>query len=117
MSRFSEGLACVRVANSYGYIDKQGNFVIPPQFAHAQEFSEGLAWVVTPDGKVGWIDSSGRYVITVEDTHTLPVSHSLVATNEALDWRFSEGLVPFSGQVHLGLHGQDRESHYPTERL
>lgn len=102
-SRFSEGLACVSVGSLYGYIDKKGVFVIPPQFRFAQEFSEGLAWVVTGDEKTrarekaGWIDKSGRWVVSGVDGRSfsagLPEFFSY--TNILRDWRYSEGLVPF----------------------
>lgn len=53
--RFLEGLACVRERDAdYGYINKKGEYVIPPRFYRAQEFSEGLAWAAGEDGKVGW---------------------------------------------------------------
>jgi hypothetical protein len=101
--RFSEGLACVKVYESdmYGYIDKKGEFVIPPRFSNAQEFSEGLAWVVEGGisgvaPKVGWIDKSGQRVVTKVDGRefsTYPDAHYY--TSPSLDWRYSEGLVPF----------------------
>ncbi len=46
----------------YGYIHKSGVVVIPPQFAGAGVFSEGLA-AVEIDAKCGYIDKSGRVVI------------------------------------------------------
>jgi hypothetical protein len=95
-SRFSEGLACVKVDGAgYGYIDKQGKFVIPPQFDRAQEFSEGLAWVVTNDGKIGWIDKAGRWVVTGVNGLSFSGELGLVYGSESYDWRYSEGLVPF----------------------
>lgn len=100
--RFSEGLACVRVRGLYGYIDKKGDFLISPQFSHAQDFSEGLAWVTT-DGKtnvvnkVGWVDKSGRWVVTEVDGLDLSsgLPELISYANEYFDWRYSEGLVPF----------------------
>lgn len=94
-SRFSEGLAHVKVGGLYGYINKKGEFVIPPQFIRAQEFSEGLAWVVTKEGKIGWIDKSGHWVVVLGDERKLPTDLSLVYTHGNRDWRYSEGLVPF----------------------
>lgn len=95
-SRFSEGLACVKVDGSgYGYIDKQGKFVIPPQFSRAQEFSEGLAWVVANDGKIGWIDKAGRWVVTGVNGLSFSGELGVVYSSESYDWRYSEGLVPF----------------------
>jgi len=45
-SRFSDGLASVNVRGKFGYIDRNGNFVIEPQFDAADSFSEGLALVL-----------------------------------------------------------------------
>ena len=60
-----------------GYVDREGKFVIPPRFAAAYPFSEGLAAVTTCPGALGatrpetedepcgwsYIDRSGRVVI------------------------------------------------------
>lgn len=63
LSRFSEGLASVKVDDLYGYIDKQGNFVIPPRFPSPADFSEGLACVAA-EGGAGYVDKTGRWIIT-----------------------------------------------------
>jgi|GEM_PF-2129433 len=62
MSRFSEGLARVRVGGGFGFINKKGDFVIPPKFALVGDFSEGLASAVEND-KAGFIDKQGKWVI------------------------------------------------------
>jgi hypothetical protein len=76
----------------YGYIDSSGVIVIPPQFARAKAFSEGLAAVAIPNAeaivdkygqrlqplKWGFIDETGEIVI--------PPRFSEVG-------RFSEGLA------------------------
>ena len=59
---FSEGMAPVQDAatGKWGYIDRSGEFMIPPQFDQAYSFSDGLAGVqigdkrgfITPDGKI-----------------------------------------------------------------
>lgn len=54
---FSEGLTYVYVEKSkkkYGFIDKTGKEIIPPQFEEVTSFSEGLAWVKL-NGKWGII--------------------------------------------------------------
>lgn len=43
-----------------------GKIVINGRYEHAWVFSEGLAAVVEPDGKMGFIDASGKYVIQPE---------------------------------------------------
>lgn len=101
--RFSEGLACVRVGELHGYINRKGDFVIQPQFLRAQDFSEGLAWVVTRDektriaNKAGWINKSGQWVVTGVQGHSFSpgLREFFGYTNQLLDWRYSEGLVPF----------------------
>lgn len=63
---FFDGLARVSVWEEegllYGYIDKSGKEVIPPQFRDAGNFSEGLAPVFI-DGKIGFIDKTGKFAI------------------------------------------------------
>lgn len=81
---FSEGLGCVRLGAKCGYVDKTGKLVLPLQFdAYEQSnsarsdnpdwdftsslvekfgFSEGLA-VSRKNGKEGYIDRSGKFVI------------------------------------------------------
>ncbi|HQH26579.1 MAG TPA: WG repeat-containing protein [Oligoflexia bacterium] len=66
---FSEGLAVVKARKgySYGYIDKTGAIVIPPQFSEAWSFSEGLAAVRPPQRKkLGYINSEGKYLIEAQ---------------------------------------------------
>jgi len=81
---FSEGLAPVKVYSEetiwcprdesgsrsgftmkWGYIDKTGKLVIPPQFETAEPFSEGLAAIHTCDHSF-FIDKTGKRVIVGE---------------------------------------------------
>ena len=51
----------------YGYINASGSFVIPPQYAEAGPFRDGLAAVAVGDllhRKYGFIAPSGKFVIT-----------------------------------------------------
>jgi hypothetical protein len=59
--RFADRRNSIRL---YGYIDKQGNMRIDPQFRSARPFKNGLA-VVDPNGdeKYGFIDTNGAVVI------------------------------------------------------
>jgi hypothetical protein len=66
---FSEGLALAGGDGKLGYVDKNGDFVIEPQWLRAFPFSEGLArvWTAnTPEGKTGFIDKTGEYAIPPE---------------------------------------------------
>lgn len=55
--RFSEGFSVVEGENGkYGYIDRTGNFIVPPIFNKASNFSEGLASVsIDKEHKKGFI--------------------------------------------------------------
>lgn len=97
-SRFSEGVACVKLGKFYGYINKKGDFVIPPQLLSAQDFSEGVAWVIARDKKIGWIDKSGRWVITAVNGQSFSDTQSGLAYTARVTTHtmaFSEGLAPF----------------------
>jgi len=71
-SSFSEGLAAVQLktevwGKEWGFIDRRGNWVIPPAFACAAPFSEGLALIGVREGEGAWrygyIDKKGAMVI------------------------------------------------------
>lgn len=65
-----EGLALVGTlsdeATKYGFIDEKGNYSIAPIYDDASSFSEGIAWVVSPDSKPKAIDSKGKDLFTVD---------------------------------------------------
>src|SRR5260370_22035067 len=71
-------LAAVKIGDKWGYIDKTGKFVIPPQFPHAESFSEGLALVLVGD-KYGYIDNIGKTVIPPQFSHASSFSEGLAA--------------------------------------
>ena len=66
LSRFTfytEGLSVAKDFNGiYGFIDKQGSWVIKPEYNSAVRFSEGLASVMK-DGLWGAIDTNGQLII------------------------------------------------------
>jgi hypothetical protein len=77
---FSEGLAGVKLGDTYGYVDRSGKMVIPCQFSEAASFSEGLALVALNENKRGYIDKTGRLVITgVESAWARAFSEGLAA--------------------------------------
>lgn len=77
---FKEGLCWFRDRSEdlVGYMDRQGNVVLEPQWGFAQNFNEGLAAVGEAKtfgnmrnitGLTGYIDHSGKLVISVDQTH------------------------------------------------
>lgn len=67
-SQFKNGLARVRTIGedgSYrsGYINKQGEFAIPPRFGMADPFDRKLTWAAD-DEQAGYINTKGEFVWT-----------------------------------------------------
>ncbi|MCS6873179.1 MAG: WG repeat-containing protein [Pyrinomonadaceae bacterium] len=60
----------------YGYIDRTGKVVIPPQFENSVGFREGLA-ATKMNGKYGYIDKTGKWVIEPKFDHTYMFSEGL----------------------------------------
>ena len=65
IGNFYDGLACVKVGDTYGFIDQSGKMVIDPQFGEFTQFSEGFA-IVSEKGnnRTGIIDTYGDYKIS-----------------------------------------------------
>ena len=53
--------------NLWGYMDENEQIVIEPQFRRADNFSEGLAFVVAENGSSGFINKNGKLVISLEE--------------------------------------------------
>ena len=59
---FSEGFAAVKVGNKWGFMNRNGEYSIPPKFDEVGFFSEGLA-AVKVGIKWGFVDGKGKWVI------------------------------------------------------
>ncbi|OVE80720.1 hypothetical protein BVY04_05280, partial [bacterium M21] len=83
---FSEGLAVVKIDGRYGYIDRMGTFVVPPQFLVANKFSDGLAVVrIGHDlwsSSFGAIDRNGKLLFEYNEFGSIgPFSEGLAVAN------------------------------------
>lgn len=96
---FSEGLAKVGKKGKYGYIDTNGDLVIPCEYSNTSSFSEGLAAVQNEDGKWGFIDTNGDSIIPYEYDESSVFVNGLAAVNENGKYGFidTEGkiVVPY----------------------
>jgi len=64
VSHYSHGLINCREEKKWGFINGDGEFVIPPKYAYARPFSEGLAAVaLRRAGQFSFIDTKGQIVI------------------------------------------------------
>jgi hypothetical protein len=57
--------AAVQVNNKWGFIDKEGNYFIKPEYEEARSFSSGLA-AVKRTGEWGFIDENNKLVIDLQ---------------------------------------------------
>jgi hypothetical protein len=65
---FSEGVVAILNKDQWGYMDKEGNTVIPFKYESASDFSNALA-TVSKDYKYGAIDHSGKTAIDFKYNH------------------------------------------------
>ena len=86
----SECLYKARVNDRYGYIDRDGNIVVEPEYYYAEEFTEGLATVSigSIDGKCGYIDKTGKMVIEPKFDDAYPFSEGLASVEIDKKWGF-----------------------------
>jgi WG containing repeat len=98
-TRFSEGLAGVRIDNQWGFINSSGTWVIPPQFSKENlyddhelyRFQEGLAAVRVGE-KVGFINGAGDFVIPPQFEKAKYFSEGLVPTQLNGKWGYTNAL-------------------------
>lgn len=78
---FSDGLALVvqtvDSTDRWGYINKKGEWVIPPQFSDANHFHGGLAYVILSDDpkdrRSGYINHRGQVVWQFKDKYPIEI--------------------------------------------
>jgi bifunctional DNA-binding transcriptional regulator/antitoxin component of YhaV-PrlF toxin-antitoxin module len=85
--------------NKFGYIDRNGQIVIPARFEDARDFSEGLASIKIGD-KYGCIDSSGKVVIPARFNYIAKFKHGLARIT--LD-RLEKGKIDKTGKIVTAL--------------
>lgn len=107
VEQFSEGLAAVRINNTWGYIDRNGQTAISFRFAHASGFHCGLARVcafkdsaanvsTTSKYECGFVDKTGKIVIKARDLAFSDFAEGL-AVARAADGKF--GYIDTEGQM------------------
>jgi len=105
ISSFSEGLAAVILHQKWGYIDKAGKLVIDMMFDQSGDFSEGMAKIGEKDkgskgggagwfgalrfrGKWGYIDKTGKTIISPRFEEVSNFSEGLAAVKTGGKWGY-----------------------------
>lgn len=102
VSKYSEGLINCSNNGNWGFIDINGNFIIPPTYNYAREFSEGKA-AVTPKKINGKANRKELYAfINKENEMIIPPLF------KGADIRFSDGMcaVYENGYGYINNKGQ-----------
>jgi len=84
---FSEGMARIELKNRWGFIDRNGEIVIQPQFVDAGDFKNGVAPVRTDNGW-GYIDKSGNYFIEPQFKDAKDFENSVAKIKNDDGWVF-----------------------------
>lgn len=112
---FSEGLAVIKHESewTYGYMNTDGEAVIPPQYSSAMPFSEGLAAVWNGEFW-NFIDKTGKTVIDLKilDKQAGPFSEGLARVNIGYKVCF----IDKTGKIVIEV-GQDRRVQSFSEGL
>jgi hypothetical protein len=92
---FTEGLARVQMHGKWGFINKNGEAVIAPQFYYADAFSNGMAIVRNAHDLHGAIDTSGNLVVGYRFAHLTSFVRGYAKFGDLQTW----GLIDKTGQV------------------
>lgn len=100
-ARFSEGLASVVKNNKVCYIDKTGKTILTlSDYSLGYPFSEGLAMVVSREGKCGYIDKSGKLVIPFRSGAVGSFQNGYALVSNDKPWPATKyGYINQSGEV------------------
>jgi len=101
----SDGLIrVVSESSRHGFVDANGNVVIPLNYRGAGDFSEGYARIIGDDGKYGTIDKQGEVVITPKYDYMGSFENSVAI----IDLDDKHGLVDYYGNEVIAPIYDDR---------
>ena len=99
---FSEGAVPARLGGKWGYVNLDGEWLIPPHYDLARAFSEGLA-AVLQNGSYGVIDQSGRLVLPFQFPDVGYAFNGLFPAARDVNGRLQWGLVRPDGTRAIPL--------------
>ncbi len=107
---FCDGLARVQSSTLWGFIDKKGDYIIPPKYSYVQSFNENLAAVAitTPNDKKSWgyINTKGEEVVApqYENVSCFHRGRALVCKSLG-NYQYAYLLIDTTGEVVEELDG------------
>ena len=104
--KFDNGLGKVSLLNEkvewrYGFVDATGKEIIPLNYSHIDDFSEGLV-AAEQYGKTGFLNREGKTVIpfVFENAHDQGFKEGLVAVKQNGKW----GFIDKNGRTIIGFN-------------
>lgn len=89
----------VRRGDLWGYIDSDGNPVVPPRYDKAGVFYDGMARVMK-DGLIGYVDAEGREVITPQFREAQPfVNGYAEIKQQSTVWEYRYAYINRHGEI------------------
>lgn len=113
---FRNGPVCVQAPSGlWGFVNKEGNYVIQPMYEEASSFSkDGLALVRDPNsGLYGFINTSGAYAIEPQFITAKAFSQDRAAV---VDQNYKRGYIDISGTYVLELPFCDQLGSFSNDR-
>lgn len=111
---FNNGYAIVKIKGKYGFIDREGNTVIPAVYEAAQGFGDMTTYTpedklfgVQKNGKWGFVDISNKEVIPFVYDEVEPFSYGITMVkkgdNRGIITINNKVIAPFTGGSSYGL--------------
>ena len=89
----------VRRGNLWGYIDSDGNPVVPPRYDKAGVFYDGMARVMK-DGLIGYVDAEGREVIEPQFREAQPFINGYAEIKQqGTVWKYRYAYINRHGEI------------------
>ena len=99
---FSEGMLRIEEGDSWGFVDRAFNWVIPPRYFRAFDFHEGLALVYLDGTRTAFIDRTGKEIVSLPGKRAeSDLSGGLAAVSSTSDHRW--GLIDRAGREVIPL--------------
>ncbi len=93
-SDFRNNKCIVMSSNKYGVIDKEGKYIINPQFSDM--VIDGDIFLVNQDGKWGWCDKDGKLIINPQFTNAFPFNGQNITSVQSGN---SYGYIDKNGEI------------------
>jgi len=101
----NKNLYALNKDNKYGFVNKNGEFVIEPQFDYAFDFSEDGLARIKKDGKYGFVNKNGEFIIEPQFDYALDFVNgfAVIVSNEKWGFINKAGEVVIEPQFDYAL--------------